>query len=61
MKNFLEVFTMKKFFSVMLLAAMIILVGGQNKTVAQELEFVPLTTGRVCEGWVVEGIDFLAL
>ena len=54
---------MKKIFSVMLLAAMIIFVGGQNKTAAQELEFVPLNQdyGRVYSAWVVDGIDFLAL
>ena len=52
---------MKKILSVMMLAAMIIFAGGQNKTSAQELEFVPLTTGEIYSAQVVYGIDFLAL
>ena len=54
---------MKKVLSVVFLTTILIFVGENQKAVAQEFEFVPLALdyGRVYEGWVVNGIDFLAL
>lgn len=52
---------LRKVLSVMLLATILIFVGAEKNAAAQEFDFVQLTTGRVRAGWVVDGIDFLAL